>query len=665
MCGIAGIINLSGQTSDISVHIKQMCDKIKHRGPDGEGFLFFKNDEVISCFAGDTPQKGINSNFQYSPKVDINSIGTDYYGAFGHRRLSILDLTEAGHQPMCTGDGEIWVTYNGEIYNYIELREELERDGFNFKTNTDTEVLLNAYQKWGVDCLNRFNGMWAFVILDKKKNILFGSRDRFGVKPFYYSLDSDHFTFASEQKAIVSLPFVSTTINSKAVFDYLVLGVSEKEEEGMFKNIFELMPSHSFIFDLNSKDLKKWKYYDLEYQDKWENFDQNKESEIINNSTSLVREAISLRLRSDAPVGSCLSGGLDSSAIVCTINKLLEESSIAQIGEHQQVFTACYDDPKYDESNWAKKVVGQTKTSWHKAFPTSELLLNELEHVTFIQDIPVFSSSTFSHYQVMKLANEKGIKVTLDGQGGDEVFAGYDPQVISYWFEIIKNFKVGKLLNEFNISERSIVSRSHLSQNILKYLILNYLPSSAVKEFYKKAAIYKYINPQFWDQHVENVKEVTPQVKPSLNKVLHEYLTGPKLKVLLKTSERNSMAHSVESRVPFADDINLIEYMFKIPSAYKIKNNVTKHLLREATNGILPEEVRQRTDKVGFSTPEITWLREINGDLKAYITDDLKEFLNVSKINKNWDNFFSDKADNTQLIWRLVNFAVWKKVYKL
>ena len=310
MCGIAGIVKLNNSPFHLPENIRLMTQTISHRGPDDEGFMFCSNEKVITAGSDVTPKDSWTAGYKYSPQKNISELNTDFHLAFGHRRLSIIDLSPAGHQPMCSNDGDLWITFNGELYNYIELREELKIKGHHFSTQTDTEVILNAYREWGNDCLSRFNGMWAFVIYDKNKKELFGSRDRFGVKPFYYYRDADVLAFASEQKALVKLPFVKTGINPKAVFDYFVKNEIELEEEGMFKNILELFPSHAFRFDLRTNEWKSWKYYSLKINVSNEVFDPAKLPEITEHTRQLLVNAVALRLRSDVPVGSCLSGGL-------------------------------------------------------------------------------------------------------------------------------------------------------------------------------------------------------------------------------------------------------------------------------------------------------------------------------------------------------------------
>ncbi|MDQ3190233.1 MAG: hypothetical protein M3Q58_01420, partial [Bacteroidota bacterium] len=292
MCGIAGIVNFN-TSINIPKSLKLMTSIIAHRGPDDEGFAFFSENEISTAGSKSTPENIWNTNLDYKPIEHIDNVSRNFDIGLGHRRLSILDLSPSGHQPMCINNKSIWITYNGEVYNFIELKAELQNEGYEFHTSSDTEVILNAYKHWGYNCVDHFNGMWAFVIYDKEKKLLFGSRDRLGVKPFYYYLDKNAFTFASEQKALVAMDFVKTGINPDAVFDYFILDRIEYQEESFFKNIIELPASTSFTFDLSSKKLNKWVYYKLPLNNKHEQYDEAKMQENTAKLTQILNRAIS------------------------------------------------------------------------------------------------------------------------------------------------------------------------------------------------------------------------------------------------------------------------------------------------------------------------------------------------------------------------------------
>ncbi|MBI4849814.1 MAG: asparagine synthase (glutamine-hydrolyzing) [Nitrospirae bacterium] len=660
MCGISGVFS---NTHPLHASlIKSMSDTLRHRGPDDEGYL------AVDLKAGAVHHlTGDDSKVE---DAHIDSFRKSANLFLSHRRLSIIDPSPAGHQPMCNGDKTLWIVYNGEIYNYLELKAELKSSGYEFKTHSDTEVLLASYEKWGKDCLDRFNGMWSFVIYDRRKNILFGARDRFGVKPFYYYRDGNYFAFASEIKALVSLPFVKKEINRNAVFDYLVLGRQENEEEGFFRGIYELPPSFAFEVDLKKNDFKKWNYYSLEYVNAWGPFDEGKCNEYVSNIRGLLFDAVNLRLRSDVPVGSCLSGGIDSSSIVCVINNLLENESLAQVGEMQKVFTASYAGSDIDESKWAKTVADKTRTAWFQVFPGPEELMDDLEDLVYAQDVPFGTTSIYAQYRVMKLADENGVKVLLDGQGGDELFTGYTGYYSVFFAEILKHLDVPAFCRELKGIEHSPVDVKFIARSLGKHACFAAVPS-AVKEWLKlkyygrKNNNRKYLNNDFWEAN-ESRLIFSGEKTTSLNEMLYDLMCKVNLKTLLRYEDRNSMRFSIESRTPFADDINLIEYLFKIPSVYKIHNGWSKFVLREAMKGIIPDQTRLRTDKLGFSTPEYLWLNDNKENLKNYIGRELDEFVNTERILRDWDTLMkSHTGFDATNIWRIINLGVWKKVYEI
>jgi len=651
MCGIAGIF--AEQFLD-KRHIKNMTDTLRHRGPDDEGYLAVntKNKKVWHLIGDDSKVFGLH--------VEDFKEETNLY--LGHRRLSILDPTPSGHQPMSNDDGTLWVVFNGEIYNYIELKEELLKLGYHFKSNCDTEVLLKSYEAWGVDCLNRFNGMWAFVIYDAKKNLLFGARDRFGVKPLYFFKKSGYFAFASEIKSLITLPFLEKQINEKAVFDYVIKGLEEYQEESFFKDVYELKPSSYFIFDLNSGHLSILKYYELRFFEGFERYDDKKALEFSKDIKGLIFDAVKLRLRSDVSVGTCLSGGLDSSTVVCVINSFLNETYLNQIGDKQKVFTASYPGKNIDESKWAKIVVNSTITQWFQTFPEPEELMHDLEELVYYQDIPFGSTSIYAQYRVMELAKENGVKVLLDGQGGDELFGGYHVYYKVYLAELIKNYQFSTFFSELkHIRESGINPITGVLKNLLSPFF-----SDKLKEMFGKIKypLLSYLSRDLLEANKERI--FIEETSNNLNEFLYRHMTYLNLKTLLKYEDRNSMRFSIESRTPFADDINLIEYMFKIPSSYKIHNGWTKYILRTSMEGVIPKEIQWRRDKIGFATPEKDWLVKNKELLKSALKGRLKDFFEENKLLNDFDKILINQQDSSITpIWKIINFALWRKVYNV
>lgn len=657
MCGITGIFSYGRPIGPEA--IRSATDAIRHRGPDDEGFLAIDTASGrIDHLTGDDSRV---------PGQHISGFASSADLYLGHRRLSIIDPTPSGHQPMANHDSSLWIVFNGEIYNYLELRKELVALGHTFRTSGDTEVILAAYSQWGGECVHRFNGMWALVVFDRRRGVLFGSRDRFGVKPCYYWHDDGRFAFASEIKGLLQIPFVEKRVNPAAVFDYLVMGLEEQGEEGFFCGIHELQPAHNFEIDLRSGAFRKWRYYTLEFEERWQRYDELTARAHVEEVREKLFAAVRLRLRADVTVGSCLSGGVDSSTIVCVINELLKGESLGQVGEKQQVFTACYDRPEIDESNWARMVVEQTRTVWHRTYPRAEELLQDLEDLVYTQDIPFGSTSIYAQYRVMRLARDNGVKVVLDGQGADELFTGYAPYYRAFYAQLLASGDFSRILSELRNMGNAPLRPRMLFASLMKLYLLRHLPATLRKAAQQRGSRENlYLAPDFWQMYRDRLDLVKDKVAVNLNEMLQKYLTSQSLKPLLKYEDRNSMRFSIESRTPFADDLPLIEYVFNVPASYKIHAGWSKSLLREAAGGFLPERIKTRRDKVGFATPEYYWLNELAGRLREYLGDDLGEYLQVGRLRTDWESLLRGQATSgITNIWKFINLGAWLKVYRL
>lgn len=673
MCGITGIVNLKVQVQDIAIHVKNMTDAVRHRGPDGEGFLILNNSGVISAYGPDTHQGIKAAQLSYSPTIAVQDISSENIQfVLGHRRLSVIDVSAAGHQPMCDPGKQIWIVYNGEIYNHIELREELSAKGVAFRNNTDTEVILASYLHWGEDCVTHFNGMWAFVIFDVRKNILFGSRDRVGVKPFYYFNDGNVFAFASEQKALLKLPFVKSGINYKAASEFLAGDIQyiERGEENMFGNIFELMPAQNFRIDLQTNSFQKWNYYTLKTNTDFSPFKETSFEAYRDETEKLLVDSVKLRLRSDVPVGSCLSGGIDSSAIVGIMADLTGKDHPVNLGGKLKVFTLTFDDPAIDESKWAKYVVDQTQAEWHRVSPTANDLLRDMQDLNYAQDIPVCSTGTYGQFQLMRKAKEAGIKVILDGQGGDELFGGYTTHSIVFWKELLRKGRIGELFSEMSADGKLVFNLKQLARDLSRKEFSSLLPRSIQHSFYR--SYFKQNNFLHTDIVNEFIgtgglrSELEVSNSASLNEALLKDFTNTRLKMYLKYEDRSSMWHSIEARTPFADDHRLTEYIFSIPGPYKIHKGINKHLLREAARKFLPQEIKDRKDKLGFVTPIDRWMKQIQSQCLDFFDESISDFLDVKKIKTDPAGFFNitNHADGVR-VFRMISFAVWKKTFNL
>lgn len=613
MCGISGIISMN-ESKTIYDEIKKMNDSIIHRGPDGCGYHF-------------------GSNF-----------------ALAHRRLSIIDLSESGHQPM-NFDDKYTIVFNGEIYNYKELKSQLTQ--YTFTSHTDTEVILASYDKWGMECVHHFNGMWSFAIYDKSKNIIFCSRDRFGIKPFYYTATDNYFAFGSEIKQFTTLEGWKSIGNKSRILDFLMFEMFDHTDETLFKDVYQLRGGQNLIYKLENHKYTVQEYYSLsEKKSNLFNFEKSS-SEFYN----IFNDSIHMHLNSDVKVGSCLSGGLDSSSIVCVANKLLRKNNT---DFKQETVSSCFHNSKYDEQEYIDEVVKYTQVKSNKIFPRFDELFDLLDKITWHQDEPFGSTSIFAQWSVFQKAKDEGIIVMLDGQGADEQLAGYPNFYGVYMSELIRKWKFARLHEELSRQKNKI----NIIKSSIKYLIPNSIKAFIKTKF--RADVFEWINidHNYYKEYLNNLygDKIKTLQDYSLNQI--KYSSLPKL---LHYEDRNSMAHSIEARVPFLDH-KLVEFVYNLPSCYKINEGVTKYILRNAMKDILPHKVNDRRDKMGFVTPEEIWIKENKDIFKKEIEntcDLLKGILYKDKLLNWYDKLIdsNDKIDFT--VWRLVSLGRWIKIFNV
>jgi asparagine synthase (glutamine-hydrolysing) len=603
MCGICGIFNLNDERVEENT-VRKMMSKIKHRGPDDDGIYLNEN------------------------------IG------LGFVRLSILDLSQTAHQPMFDESGRYVIIYNGEVYNYIEIREELKKNGYKFKSNGDTEVVLKSFIEWGKDCLNCFNGMFAFGIYDTVEKKVFVARDRFGIKPFYYYIDENKFVFGSEICAILSVMEKSAQQNDDVIFDYIIFNRTDQTKKTFFKDINKLQ--HGCYLEIKDNKFK---------QDKWYNLKDNlgKPFNSSEEFRELLSSSIGLRLRSDVSVGVCLSGGLDSSAIVSLLLKDFNKKDI-------NTFSAVYNKEghKYDESKFINEYREQLANMFFIS-PSSDSLMRDLNNFIKAHNEPVTSTSHYAQFKVMELA-KSNVVVTLDGQGADELLAGYHYFFGIYFKELLRRIKLLKLS-----SEMFYYILNHKDLYGLK-TFLYFLAPSFLKT---KARVMEkgYLTKSFCEsQKRENVIVDNIYNSKSIYDALINHFEF-KLEHLLKWEDRNSMWYSLEARVPFLD-YRLVERTLSMDSSSKINKGMTKYLLRDSMKNILPEKIRIRQDKIGFNTPEDEWFRT---PLFNKLIEDIlnsksfyeRGYVDVEKAKLLYSKHIGGKINISRDIWKWINIELW------
>jgi asparagine synthase (glutamine-hydrolysing) len=658
MCGIT--VQLSKGKVELS-QFEKMNSAIRHRGPDDEGYIFFNtNDNKLEVAGGiDTAKESWDFQTKYQPKISISKAKHEYNLGFGHRRLSIVDLSPKGHMPMCEESENFWITFNGEIYNYIEIKVELEKEGISFATFSDSEVLLKAYVKWGVDCLNKFKGMFSFAIFDREKSTLFLARDRFGIKPlYYYQNKEEDLFFASEIKQFTQDKHWVANLNKNMAFDFLAYSMTDHNSATMFNDVFQLLPGHYVM--VNLPDFVKAKKYHLKQQ-KWYKFKRIDYASIeFSEGVTMLKKSFELsmnqHLRADVSMGSCLSGGIDSSAIVCYLDSLRLENQI-------KTFSAYSSDERYNEKKWVELVLENRKIDGYNVYPKIDEAISKLDEIIWHQDEPFQSSSIFMQWKVFELAKQQNVKVILDGQGADEILGGYDTFYIYRLSGLLSEFKIGNFFKEAHF----IVQNSPKSFNDLIIPILkNLLPLPLKKIFLNKRRSIPWINEDLQDK---GSKHPFSDLMTNGSGIYTESLKqtfGANLQKLLHWEDRNSMAFSIESRVPFLDH-DLVELSINLPDGHKIKNGITKVVLREAMSSYLPGSIKNRKDKIGFISPEEEWFRNHSEEARKLLEQaivGLKGIINKEILN-DFDQMLIGKVNFDNKFWRVLCFWRWTQVFNI
>lgn len=617
MCGVCGWYNRQGK---VNGQVLQKMNQIaKYRGPDDEGYFVVDAQQAKSYMGDDS----INMHMDH---ISGYNCETAYLG-LGHRRLSIIDLSEKGHQPMVLEDVNLSITFNGEIYNYIEVRELLEQAGYCFETQSDTEVLLNAYREWGERCVEFFDGMWAFAIWDGNSNKLFFSRDRLGAKPFYYYLDDDNFIFASEIKQVIENPIVPRRLNKNIMVTSIMLQLSDYSEDTFIQDVKELRGGYSISLNMDDTDsvrnrLRIYKYWDVEISDE-------KDMKYYGEAMKAHDNAVKIRTRSDVPIGVLLSGGLDSSVLVAEISKNKKEHG--NFKEAVKTFTTCFE--KYDEGDekrYASMVNDFWKTDYKYIYPDVEDSFDVFKEMIWHNEMPTELNSVGA-YLTLREISKTGAKVMINGQGSDETMFGYERYYIWFLKEKLKKGKI-KFLKEVI----DIVLNSGLSfKRLVSYYI--YFGNSKIRKLRCKVRMRKYVSSGVIKRYLNNRVIDKFLHFESLASMQYNELRGTQLTHILHYDDRFYMAHSMESRVPYID-YKYIEYATKIPEEMKIQNGYTKYLLRKYIEGSLPEEVVWRKDKMGWPSPRKRWIDKLNPDKVEQLFDNPKsgKLFNVRKIKELW-----------------------------
>jgi asparagine synthase (glutamine-hydrolysing) len=610
MCGITGFYSNKNKVNAKKYYEAHI--KIAHRGPDDEGFIYKTKDNLLKHLIGDDTIDELQSMENILTQDDSSLI-------LGHRRLSIIDLSSHGHQPFKYED--LYLVYNGEIFNYIELREELIQNGYVFNTQSDTEVFLKAYHYWGADAFNKLNGMWAAAIYDNKNETITLTRDRFGIKPLYYSLVNGNLIFGSEIKFIASF-FENLYVEEESVKDFLKHNYIEHNQKTFYKDILQLESGNYAICDKSIK-LEIRAYWNLEPK-----------TNNIDISNTLI-DSVKLRMRSDVPIGTLLSGGIDSSLITGIMKKDLDAKEL-------HTFSAVFQEyPEFSEEHLIKENVSFLKTQHHYIHPTVDDLKEDFRDLLYTQELPMRSFAIYSQYSIYKYINKNtNVKVLLNGQGADEIFSGYSDHGYFYIASLLQSFKIIDLIKEANLlSKNNGQNISSILFRTFKILVKHYL---------------KYSKHKF---------------KDIFQNKLYLDLSFSALKEYLHYDDRNSMRFSLESRVPFLD-FQLVQHAFAIENNIKYSDATTKKVLRVIGKKYVSQKVLDNKKKMGFISPQEVWQKNefksmFDKTFTDIANDGIFNFLDSSEIIEKYKLYQDGKFTDWHYIWKLFILFHWKKVWDI
>lgn len=626
MCGIAGFIEFSkhsitkGKPYEL---LDTMLETIQHRGPDDFGMSFYGYTE--------------NENVRSHPKILYSPDNEGQIG-LGHRRLSIIDLSEKGRQPMLNADGKIVITFNGEIYNYIELRQELSQYR-KFYTQTDTEVLIASYEIWGTDMFSKLDGMFAFALYDQNRNKILVARDMAGIKPLYYNYSKNGFIFGSEPKTVLAGLRSTGVVDTCHTSEFLIMGLSD-HDDGTFYSDVSQIPGGCYLEISATGNIKPPIRY---WSPPLELFSESKD--FCKGIHDKLFTSVSTQLRADVKVGTSLSGGIDSGAIVSIAGEVLKNSS-----HNYNALTFSFPDFSEDESYSAKHIAKNAGMMWKSVTPSMSTLSADLEKMIKVMGEPFSTLSMFAQFKVMEAAEKLGIKVMLDGQGGDEVYLGYPRVAQRIVVDYLKSFNISGFLNELMGLKRNA------SMPIMRTLMGNLFfrsPAVAVKRNINR--LEPFVNDEILNAYRKYTAEEVYSAK-NLLETQSDELTKFCLPRLLRYTDRNSMAFSVESRVPHLSKVTL-DYALKLPINWRIRNGWTKYSLRKAMEGKIPEDVLWSNKKKGFPVPQKFWVEKLRNEIEAILNsrDEIRKWIKVDNIISAIDN----GKGNEPYLWRAISVGMW------
>ena len=659
MCGIAGILAVDDGVVEPGV-LQRMNDRLSHRGPDGEAFMLG---------AGSFGQL----QHSFARRAADASIDSPARVGLAHRRLAILDLSDRGLQPMQTADRRTWIVFNGEIYNHAEVRSVLEARGHRFTTRTDTEVLLHAYVEWGEACLGELEGMFAFAIWDYIRGRLFCARDRVGIKPFYYATPRGYFVFASEIKALLAFPGCEPVPDDEAAVGFLIHANCDYGQRTAFRNIFALPAGHTLTIETATGNQAIRRYWAPEPQ----TVSVRRDDEHIERLRSSLLATMRKHLISDVRAGSCLSGGLDSSTVVGMIGQIQRDTpeAAAAVGDRLYTFTSCYDNKAFDEREYALTVSRGVGAAPHLVFPSPQDFWGDFQKIAWHQDMPFGALSYYAQWRVMRAAREAGVKVLLDGQGGDEVFGGYAKFRYAYMASLARARRFGTMARELagmlRQGDRYVLDirngYRYLPARLRQALNLDSVLKRVLLGDWNRATGDESSPATRWWRNARAAQNGSRSTL--MQRIQIDDIVVDTLPQLLRMEDRSSMAFSLEARVPLLDH-KVIELGLALPDHLKVHQGWSKFAIRQAMAGVVPDFVRLRKTKLGFAAPDRSWLaHELRPQINELLDSDLRcrRYIDVPALRR-WYRSGEARNANTESylgFFRILSLEMWMRAYSM
>ena len=664
MSAIGGIIALTQPETPIREFVIQIMDKMPYRGRQDMGYMTI-NGNYVQEFSGADTNRAVRN---LSPMPDIRDSPSDAWFAMGHRLGMIYpDFHPKAHQPYSNENKTIWAVLDGEIFNSLELAKQIKAEGIDIETDDQIEILVKGYQLWHERILSRIEGSFSFVLYDRNEDKLFGARDAFGVKPFYYCHDDNFFAFGSELKSLFGLPFISKKMSKSAVYDYLILGQSETNVQSLFRGISELQPGTAFSLLLPKGSIKIWSYFQLSTDSKIDRYSRNKVSTLAHR----LRKSLVLN------AGNHLSPGYSTayrftSDLESLVFPFLLKESIREMRSQERpepssiykgIYASVYDNP--DDLEYMNKMSDELGVELLSATCTFRDFSENLLKVCHLQDIPFTNLDVFAQFNMLSKAREIGVNVVVEPIGGPQLFSASDAHFAQFMEDIFVKGQYSLFIDNLLNSPSTVSKKLNLIFLLSRKLLFKSTADDIRETLFKNnQEEFSYIKDPFKDRYAKNLENAVKSMPESLNQLLVNEFGGPMVKEKLRTSDRNSQYFGVEVRLPFASDRNMADSMIKSSSIYKIRSGQTGNLLRKAMRGIFPEPMLKGRELALRTKKENHWLLDAREELKEFITPDLDDFIDSRKVKKDWDQLFlnsNNKRDD--FLWRVINLGVWRHVF--